>query len=481
MTEQTSPELDYDLEALEATRETALEALTRAGARGADLIEAWIRRGNAAAVAEAAERSTGAVRKVARRGMNVLQARGVPIPERPRVSLIGAGKSPETFEAWLLAPDAGGSTLLVVAAHSPSSRYRVVFVHVHEALGVQRADQAEIAWSQLKETLNRAAGSLGVKPVKVPVEWARARIVQARTRNRDARLLEPLGLEQAKALLEPVPAALPPHPLDEEGLELTIEDARDLSKTSQVLHRLPEFRGWLPSREVVEEMMVAVGRHLKAGETPDHGVVEELLRQEVDSATDRYFSPQRRESLTRSMKDSALSVLEREGEQTALEVVAAIRCIEQAGLITDPPHEVPFLRAFFEKAVAALAAEGQGSLRIPVPPSPVGESLEQEANAGEATENSWPDLGPASGVTEGAGAEATGPASEDGATEGAGAEATGPASEDGVTEGAGAEATGPASEDGVTEGAGAEATGPASEDGATEGAAPAATEQNAGE
>ena len=40
---------------------------------------------------------------------------------------------------------------------------------------------------------------------------------------------------------------------------------------------------------------------------------------------------------------------------------------EQAGLITNPPHEVPFLRAFFEKAVAVLAAQGQGNIRIPVP------------------------------------------------------------------------------------------------------------------
>jgi hypothetical protein len=66
------------------------------------------------------------------------------------------------------------------------------------------------------------------------------------------------------------------------------------------------------------------------------------------------------------MKDSALSVLGRDGKEKALEVVAAIGAIERSGLITDPPREVPFLRAFFDKALAVLAAQGGGQLRVPV-------------------------------------------------------------------------------------------------------------------
>jgi hypothetical protein len=171
--------------------------------------------------------------------------------------------------------------------------------------------------------------------------------------------------------------------LDEEGLELTIEDARELAKASAVLHRLPEFRGWMPAREAVDQMMVEVGKHLSPGQQPERALVEELLGRELDAMTDRYFSPQSREQVALAMKDSALSVLDREGEQTALEVVATIKCVAEAGLITDPPHEVPFLRAFFEKAVALLAAQGQGNIRIPVPAQP---SLEGEAEASAAAE-----------------------------------------------------------------------------------------------
>ena len=66
------------------------------------------------------------------------------------------------------------------------------------------------------------------------------------------------------------------------------------------------------------------------------------------------------------MRDSALSVLQRAGEQPALEVVAAMKSILAAGLITNPPREVPFLRAFFDKAIGLMVAQGGGQLRIPI-------------------------------------------------------------------------------------------------------------------
>jgi len=51
-------------------------------------------------------------------------------------------------------------------------------------------------------------------------------------------------------------------------------------------------------------------------------------------------------------------------------VVGAMKGIEKAGLITDPPHKVPFLLGFFEKAIAVLLAQGNGQLRVPIPRQP---------------------------------------------------------------------------------------------------------------
>ncbi len=82
------------------------------------------------------------------------------------------------------------------------------------------------------------------------------------------------------------------------------------------------------------------------------------------------------------MKDSALSVLAREGEQKALELSAVIKSIETRGLITDPPHELGFLKGFFDKAVSLLLAQGGGSLRIPVPAKPDAAPTEPESETG---------------------------------------------------------------------------------------------------
>jgi hypothetical protein len=44
-----------------------------------------------------------------------------------------------------------------------------------------------------------------------------------------------------------------------------------------------------------------------------------------------------------------------------------MKAIAKCGLVTNPPREVPFLKAFFDKAVAMMVAQGGGRLRIPVP------------------------------------------------------------------------------------------------------------------
>src|SRR5262245_38493242 len=101
--------------------EQALAALEQAGP---PLIDEWLRRANAAAIVEAAERAQGPVRKAARRAINVLKSRGIAIPERRRVVSLSSASRVEEFEAWMLAPDTAGTLVLVIAVGAPASRYR---------------------------------------------------------------------------------------------------------------------------------------------------------------------------------------------------------------------------------------------------------------------------------------------------------------------------------------------------------------------
>ena len=306
-------------------------------------------------------------RKAARRGLNVLKARGVSIPSERHVASVNGAKVPEIEEALMLAPDSGGSVCLAITSRSPTSRAHSVFVFLHDDFGVHRVNVGDLSQSQLKDALARALPGAEYRPVKVPVAWARGRIALARKAHAARGVPEPLGFASAASLLEPVPSELEEHPFDGEGLELGDEDAQDLAKQSQGLHLLPEFRGWFPPKPAVDEMLLKLGQSLTPGAEPAPEELAKKLEEEIVAATDRYFTPERRESLARMMKDSALSVLAREGEVRTLEVVATMKNIQNAGLITNPPHEVGFLRAFFDKAVSAMAYQDGGRLRIPVP------------------------------------------------------------------------------------------------------------------
>jgi hypothetical protein len=356
----------FDAATIAAQGDAALAALTQAGDRAEALIDAWVTSANAGAVALASERAEGKARKSARRALNILKSRGITPPELPRVASVSGKKEEETFEGYLVAPDGNGVSLVVVAARTPTSRYRALLAFVSRTAGVLDVRPTEVGQAQLKESMQAALRGAKYRPVRVPVEWARARIAEARALHRERGVPEPLGFAGSESLLGEQPKEPPQHPFDAEGFELGEDDAKELLAKSAELHRLPEFRGWLPSRSAVDEMLANVGQALPPGEDePDPKVVEAAVQAELLAATDRYFTPERRADLVLSMKDAALSILAREGEGVTLDVAAAIKGIERCGLITDPPHDVPFLKIFFEKALGVLLQQGRGQLRVP--------------------------------------------------------------------------------------------------------------------
>jgi hypothetical protein len=341
----------------------ALAAVAKAGAQVEELIRTWRDANNAAALVEVAEAGSGPARKAARRAVAVLKSRGVSIPERRRAA-IGQPVEEETLEAWMAPPDGSFNLVLVIGQWPKARRGRVVFAYLNDGVGLLSLRIAELAQSGLKAEVKRLFGDRA-RLVKVPLEWARARVAAARARNSETKVPLPLGLTSAADLLEPAPTSTT-HPFDDEGLDLADEDALSVAEGSALLHRLPEFASWLPSRQAVQEMLLDIGKDLSPGAQPSEEEMSERVKAAIRAATDRYFSPQVRERLVVAMKDSALSVLAREGEVKTLEVVAAIKAIERRGLITEPPSDLPFLRAFFEKATQVLMAQNNGQLRIPV-------------------------------------------------------------------------------------------------------------------
>ncbi len=357
---------EFDESTLQIDVEGALAALENAGAKGPDLVQQWIAAGNAGAVNCIAEHGSGPARKAARRGLNVLKSRGVEIPHAPRkASLVQRQVHP--VEALLLSPDSAGIRLLAFTQRQSGGSCRASLVFVRDGQGVLRVENSQTTLSKLRASISKALPGAGYEPVAVPLEWARDKVARARAAHTAKGAPEPMGFDNAKALLEPVPESTPEHPFDAEGFEFADDDARELAKDSGALHHLPEFRAWMPGSDAVRELLTKVGSHLDPEAPAEQEEVSKLLKSEMLSSTDRYFTEDRRNDLISWMKDAGISLLAREGEGTALKVAATIQVIGSCGITTNPPQEVPFLRAFFEKAVSVMMAQAGGRLNIPVP------------------------------------------------------------------------------------------------------------------
>ena len=387
---------------LGAGADQALNSLARAGSDAALLVEEWIKAGNAAAVQAAAELGSGPARKTARRGLNVLKSRGVEVPAAPRTGKLSAGAGSTAAssvagsarQAWLLAPDPNGVVGIVLAERLASGSYQACFVYFREGRELLRVQSGQLSLSRLEKNMSDALGNSGYGPVLVPWGWAQYRLAERRVWHAERKVAEPLGWMGAEKLLADSPAQSPQHPFSEPRLQAPAGEVEALSRDSSILHGWPEFRSWLPGERSVQEMLMHIGQ--KFGPTPPTAqeVIDPIVREQIRAATDRYFTPERRATLANRMLDSGLSVLARLGEDAARQVSAVIQTIRGAGLITNPPSDVGFLTAFFEKALTLLAAQQGGRLRVPLPAAPPGAG----AAAQEATEDP---LGPAEGSASG--------------------------------------------------------------------------------
>lgn len=360
--------VDFDAEVLAAGWDRALEALRAAGDAAPALVDAWLGASNVEAIAAAAEAedASGAARKAARRALNVLKSRGAAIPTRPRVARLADDRA-EVVEATLIPPDSSGTEAIAITSRDTSGRYRIAEVIVRESVGVLHAGAGWLSGSQLKEGRARAYDNLGTAPVPVSLEWARHRIAEAKRQNAVSGQVVPLGLEGCRDLIEPAPEAEPRHPVADLEESLTDELVTAHIAGSAALHEEPEFRHWLPARPALDELLQKVGQRLGAAGARDPEQVNVALREEIELATDRFFSPEVRAQLAARMRSSAVSLRARKGDAAATAALAVARAAKEAGLITAPPREIPFLAAFFQKALGVLAQQGGGQLRVPVP------------------------------------------------------------------------------------------------------------------
>jgi hypothetical protein len=374
------PEVELTPAWLKADAAGAEAALKEAGAGAEALIRAWQEANNAGAIAAAASSSLeGPTRKAARRALNVLKSRGVEIPQVAESTSAPKPKKVEECSASFVPPDNAGMVFFSITQRQPTGRYHVADVVLREPQGVLHASSGFIARKQIRQWQKRIEERYGTLPVDVPLDWARYRIAAARKRNDETKQLVPLGFDTCAPLLTPAPADEVAHPMAELEAKVTDSDVEKARGDSDRLHEEPEFQSWLPDRPAIDEMLSLVGQRVGADGIEDSDKVDEALKIEVSSATDRFFLPETRAFIADRMRDSAISVHSRLGEDAARRVLAVARAVREAGLVTAPPSEVPFLRRYFQKAIAILVHQGKGRLQVPIPRQPAAEAEAEQA------------------------------------------------------------------------------------------------------
>ncbi len=333
---------------LSASADGAVAALESAGEAGATLVDAWVEARNAAAVVEAANVETlpSSVRKAAKRALSVLRARNIAIPERAKAATASTEES--VTEATFTPPDSRGSVSFTLAHRRGGDRAHIAEVIVRDEVGVVHAASGWMSRSQIKEAHQRVAESSGLNPINVPPAWVRYRIAEAKKLNAKSGALVPLGLESCKDLTDPVPEAAPEHPIS--ALDKTIERA-DFGAHSTALSGEPEFRAWLPDGAAIDELIRNVGAALTPDDAKDTAKVNAAMDDEMKKATDRYFTPELRKSLAGRMRDAALSIRQRVGDDKAREVLGVARAGRRGG-----SHHVSAAR---DRLLAGVLPEGR--------------------------------------------------------------------------------------------------------------------------
>ncbi|MBM4357654.1 MAG: hypothetical protein FJ096_06040 [Deltaproteobacteria bacterium] len=359
-----------------ADADTALDAARAAGEAGEALVKAWLDASNAAAIVRLSslDHAPGKARKAARRALNVLKARGVSVEAAP-VVLARPVVSEDTAEclASFIPPDGNGTTFFSFSQRLPGGRFRVADIMVNETSGVVHATLGHLAGKHIRRWRERVEQSFGLPPIPVPLDWARSSVAEGRKRNDASKQIVPLGYDGCLVLAGPTPAAAIAHPVaDLAAREPSKEDLATALVDSDKLHNEPEFAAWVVERGALSELVSKVGERLTGADVEDRALVDRTLEEETAAATDRWFTPERRSFVATRLQDAAIALRARRGDDAARRAIVLAEAVRRAGLVTDPPRDIPFLRAFFQKGVAWMARENQGRLPMPARPVAIG-------------------------------------------------------------------------------------------------------------
>ncbi len=321
--------------------------------------------GRADLLATLAGHATKEVAKEAKRGLHLMKARGVAVPEAPRPAAPAPAIAPEPpLPAYATAIDGQGERAVWVPRHIPGKGVEItqaVLSDVHGLLELQVGVISRKEWRAITKGLVEKGAAMGLG------ELDRARAVSliaaARAQNDRSGQRVPEGADLWLAHVGPAAPLPAPAP----AAALTPDEEREALAASGALHELPLFSTWLAEEPFLREVAAKLDEVTVSPLYVDERQRAEQLVRTVADAVERYFDEGRRALLSQRLLAVSAHLEERGDAPRARAAAAAARALSAGA----PAHGVPFARLLVEKAFPGVVATPGAPPEAPSEGSPL--------------------------------------------------------------------------------------------------------------
>ncbi len=335
--------------ALGIARAKPEEVATLPGALAAALARAAVAAGRGDVLAALSMRPEKDVAKEAKRGLHLLRARGVPVPEPAHAAAPQAAVVPESpLPAYATAFDRNGERAVWVPRNVPGKGVEVAEAVVSDTLGLLELQIAIVGrreWRRIARAVLDLDATTGA--AEIERDRAVALVRSARALNERSGRRVP---DRADAWLSQVaPAAEPPDPA-REFPRLPDDEERDALAASARLHELPMTKGWLADETFLRRLAAKLDEIAVSQLYIDEAQRAEQMDRVVADAVEGYFDVERRRLISSRLYDVAALLAARDDPPHARAAAAAARALAAGA----PAASIPFARLLVEKAVPPL-------------------------------------------------------------------------------------------------------------------------------
>lgn len=317
-------------------------------------VEAWIQAGDAARVAAiaAGERAHKTARKVAKKGVHVLRARGISVDESPR-SPAPARPATTSSESkgYMTKVDPSGVQILLHVHAARGGGLHGAQAVVQRGVGIVDGGAVQLSRKELRAHLDKLVDD-GVRFFEVPADHVRARIASVVQRLHDAGRQVPESLLAVEIHLPP---HTPPtaHPIDERLPRAERSAGRVSEAELRALEEDVLVASWGPEEPEIHALLERMnaaggGGVLVLSDAQKAEAAEDALGKTVDEG----ISEPARVAWAADLRDTAWCFLA-EGQRALAELLA--RSADELDDPARPTRDVAFARWLYRHHLDAHA------------------------------------------------------------------------------------------------------------------------------